>query len=293
MVRSRAVTFERRVSPMAEWARRLSGFALVLLVTAGIGHRYGLTETVAFLWVLALVAALAIVALGLAAGGFARLWKHGDKAGRASLTAALLSILVLAPFGISAWLYWRLPALTDISTDLDQPPDFVVAPQFRDSRMNAIAPIIPEAAALQMQAYPDIAGRRLDASPDRALAALAPVIAARGWKVRGAMPVSAQTPEISIEMEAPSFFLRFPADAVVRLSDEEETTFVDMRIAARYGPHDLGSNARRIHAFMAELEAELERQSLQIIDIPPSDGPPSDGPPPDAPPSNREIGRID
>lgn len=278
-----AVTFERRVSPMAEWARRVSGFALVLLATASIGHRYGMVESVAFLWVLALAAMLAIVALALAAGGFSRLWSHGDKAGRASLIAVLLSIAVLAPFGISGWLYWRLPALTDISTDLEQPPEFVVTPQYRDSRMNAIRPVTPEAAALQMQAYPDMTGRRLDASPDRVLAALAPVVAARGWKVRGAMPLSAQMPEISIEMEAPSFLLRFPADAVVRLTDEEETTFVDMRIAARYGPHDLGANARRIQAFMAELEAELERQSLQIIDIPPSDGQPSD----------RDVDRVD
>lgn len=255
---------------MAEWARRVSGFSLVLLVTAGVGHRYGLVETVAFLWTLVLVAGLAVLGIVLAAGGFARLWWHGDKAGRASLTAALLSILVLAPFGVSVWLYWRLPALTDISTDLDQPPGFVVTPQFRDSQMNAIRPIAPEAAALQMQAYPDIAGRRLDASPERVLAAIAPVIAARGWKVRGGMPISAGAPEILIEMEAPSFLLRFPADAVVRLIDEEETTFVDMRIAARYGPHDLGASARRIGAFMTALEAELERQSLQIIDIPPS-----------------------
>lgn len=278
---------------MAEAARNVSGFALVLLVTAGAGHRYELVETVAFLWVLALVAALAVLGLLLAAGGFARLWNHGDKAGRASLTAALLSILVLTPFCLGGWLYWRLPALTDISTDLDHPPRFLLTPQFRDGRMNAIMPIPPGAAALQMQAYPDVTGRRLDASPDRVLAALAPVIAARGWKMRGALPASTDAPEVLIEMEAPSFLLRFPADAVVRLTNEEESTFVDMRIAARYGPHDLGANARRIHAFMTELEAEFERQSLQIIDIPPADGPPSDRSPSGRPPSDGDVNRVD
>jgi len=264
---------QRRVSKTAGWARRLSAFSLVLLVTAGVGHRYGLVETFGFLWTLALVAALALAGLVLAIGGFSQLWRNGDKAGKASLAATLLSLLVLAPYAGAGWLYVTLPALTDISTDLVEPPAFTIAPRLRTAQMNAIGPITPEAAALQMRAYPHVAGRRLDASVERVLAALAPVVAARGWRVHGPMPVSAGgRGEIVIEMEAPSLVLRLPADAVLRLTDEEETTFVDMRMASPYGPHDLGSNARRIETFMAALAAELERQSLEIIDIPPSDG---------------------
>lgn len=264
---------QRRVSKTAGWARRLSAFSLVLLVTAGVGHRYGLVETFGFLWTLVLVAALALAGLFLAIGGFSQLWRNGDKAGKASLAATLLSLIVLAPYAVAGWLYLTLPALTDVSTDLDEPPAFVIAPRLRTAQMNVLGPVTAEAAALQMRAYPDVAGRRLDASVERVLAALAPVIAARGWRVHGPMPTSAGgRAEISIEMEAPSFLLRLPADAVLRLTDEEETTFVDMRVASRYGPHDLGSNARRINGFMAALAAELERQSLEIIDIPPSDG---------------------
>lgn len=263
---------ERRVSRMAEWARTVSAFSLVLFVTAGVGHRYGLVETVAFLWTLALVAALALLGLALAAGGFSHLWRHGDKAGRASLAATLLSLFVLMPYAAGTWLYMRLPALTDISTDLEDPPRFTITARARTAGMNPIAPISNEAAALQMRFYPDLTGRRLDASVDRVLAALAPVIAARGWKVRGPLPTTSPAPEISIEMEAPTILLRFPADAVVRLIDEEVSTFVDMRMASRYASHDLGNNARRIEFFLAGLAAELERQSLEIIDIPPSDG---------------------
>lgn len=263
---------ERRVSRMAEWARIVSAFSLVLFVTAGVGHRYGLVETVAFLWTLALVAALAVLGLALAAGGFSQLWRHGDKAGRASLAATLLSLFVLMPYAAGTWLYMRLPALTDISTDLEDPPRFTITARARTAGMNPIAPISNEAAALQMRFYPDLTGRRLDASVDRVLAALAPVIAARGWKVRGPLPTTSPAPEISIEMEAPTILLRFPADAVVRLIDEEVSTFVDMRMASRYASHDLGNNARRIESFLAGLAAELERQSLEIIDIPPSDG---------------------
>lgn len=264
---------QRRVSKMAGWARRLSAFSLVLLATAGIGHRYGLVETFGFLWTLVLVAALALAGLLLAIGGFSQLWRNGDKAGKASLAATVLSLIVLAPYVAAGWLYLTLPALTDVATDLDEPPAFTIAPNLRTAQMNAIGPVTAQAATLQMHAYPDVAGRRLDGSVERVLAALAPVVAAHGWRVHGPMPTSAGgRAEIFIEMEAPSLVLRLPADAVLRLTDEEETTFVDMRMASRYGSHDLGSNARRIKGFMAALAAELERQSLEIIDIPPSGG---------------------
>jgi hypothetical protein len=259
---------QRRISRMAVWARSLSAFSLVLLVTAGVGHRYGLVDSYAFLWTLALVALLALAGLLLAAGGFVQLWRHGAKAGMAALAATLMSAAVLTPFAAAGWLYLTLPALTDISTDLDEPPPFRIAPGPRTPQMNALGPITAEAAALQSLHYPQVTGRRLDAPVERVLAALAPVVAARGWRQRGPMLSSARAPDILIEMETPSFLMRFPADAVLRLTDEDETTFVDIRMAARFGPHDLGANARRIAAFMADLAAEVERQSLEIIDIP-------------------------
>lgn len=264
---------QRRVSKTAGWARRLSAFSFVLLVTAGVGHRYGLVETLGFLWTLVLVAALALAGLILAIGGFSQLWRNGDKAGKASLAATALSLLVLAPYGAAVWLYATLPALTDISTDLDEPPSFTIAQRLRTAQMNAIAPITAETAALQMRHYPEITGRRLDAPVERVLAALGPTMAALGWRARGSLPTSASgRTEITMEMAAPDLVLRLPADAALRLIDEDERTFVDLRAATPYGPHDLGSNAWRINRFMNALAAELERQSLEIIDIPPSDG---------------------
>lgn len=267
---SMAALPERRVAPIAEWARRVAGFSLVLFVVAGVGHRYGLIETVGYFWILGLAGALALLGLGLAAGGFARLWEHGEKAGRASLAAALLSAIVLAPYAAGAWFALRLPALTDVSTDLVEPPQFVLTRRARTAPMNPISPITPEAAELQMRHYPDLSGRRYDASMDRVLSAVAAVVAARGWTPRRRLPTEVEASELSIEVEAPTFLLRFPTDAVLRLTDEGESTFVDMRMSTRYGRHDFGDNARRIRSFMADLDAEFARQTLEIIDIPAS-----------------------
>ena len=263
---------ERRVSPMAEWARSVSVFSMVLFATAGLGHRYGLVETYAFIWLLGLIAGLALLGLALAAGGMARLWEHGDKAGKASLAAIVASSIVLAPFAAALYLAVRRPALTDISTDLVEPPRFLRAAGNRSERENAIVPISPEAARAQAESYPEISGRRYEAPIERIAAAVDAVIAARGWKRYPATRASRPAAELAIEVEAPTFGFRFPADAVIRMTDEGGSTFVDMRLNSRYGRHDLGDGARRIRNFMADVDAEFERQSIEIIDIPPSTG---------------------
>jgi len=260
---------ERRISAAAQWARSISTFSLVLLLTAAVGHRYAMVETLAFLGVALLSAALALLGMMFAAVGFSRLWADGDVAGKASGVAAVVSCLVLAPFAAAVYLALHYPPLNDISTDLSEPPHFMFAPKARTEQMNPITPITQAEADMQRAAYPDVNGRRFEASMERVLDALAVVIAGRGWTPRGRLPQASSLPaELSIEVQAPTYLVRFPADAVIRLSDEGESTFVDMRMATRYGEHDLGENARRIRRFMNDLDAEFTRQSLEIIDIP-------------------------
>ncbi|MGI2035274.1 DUF1499 domain-containing protein [Rhizobium panacihumi] len=49
--------------------------------------------------------------------------------------------------------------------------------------------------------------------------------------------------------------LRF--DVVIRLREEAETTMVDMRVASRYGGHDLGLSADIAQGFLRSLDSEL------------------------------------
>ncbi|MDF1608540.1 DUF1499 domain-containing protein [Hoeflea sp. YIM 152468] len=51
--------------------------------------------------------------------------------------------------------------------------------------------------------------------------------------------------------------LGVPQDILIRLSEEEETTFVDMRAATRDGDHDLGLNAALITDFLRDLDIRL------------------------------------
>ncbi|MNL88500.1 hypothetical protein D3C87_2182490 [compost metagenome] len=44
---------------------------------------------------------------------------------------------------------------------------------------------------------------------------------------------------------------------MIRLREEAETTLVDVRVAARYGPRDLGIGADIAQHFLTALDAEL------------------------------------
>ena len=145
---------------MARWARAVSGFSLVLFVMSGLGHRYGVVDTRAFVWLLGIVAMLALSGLALAAGGFWRLWEHGDIGGRNSLRATVLSLIVLAPYLAGAYFAVRYPPLTDISTDLVEPPHFMLAQRARTGDMNRITAITRQEADLQLRHGVSVRTRR-------------------------------------------------------------------------------------------------------------------------------------
>jgi hypothetical protein len=85
------------------------------------------------------------------------------------------------------------------------------------------------------------------------------------------VPVPAARPELSLEGalagrrasdvvlqgEWRTLIAGFRFDVLIRLREEAETTFVDLRVASRYGPHDLGMGAAFADQFLRALDAEL------------------------------------
>lgn len=253
---------ERRVSRSAALARTMARFAAVLFVVAAAGHRFGLLETPSFFAVLAVVALVALAALLLSAHGFVRLWRHADIGGANIAVAVVLSLAVLSPFAV--WGYWAAtyPFLTDVATDLDDPPRLDAAARARTAGMNPVAPIGEDDKKAIALSYPTVTGRRYDMPMPRVAEAAARAIANRGWRLAGERPSAAALeesldPEITLEAAARSLVLGLPADVSVRLTDETDSTYVDMRSASRYGRHDLGENAARITSFLVELDVEV------------------------------------
>ncbi|MBX3575958.1 MAG: DUF1499 domain-containing protein [Rhizobiaceae bacterium] len=272
---------ERRSSKAAQWSRRLAAFALVLLLIAAPSHRFGLLETVAFFWVLGVVGLLDMVAFGLAAHGYYRLWQYGERAGRESTRGLVLALIVSIPFLVSGYRILAYPRLHDVSTDVVDPPAMLQAAGRRTPQMNLIGPIRPEDAALQARNYPELTGRRYAAPPERVLDSIITVIRNRGWQLYGVAEPPTAGAAVEVEAAAGSFLLNLPADVSVRLTDEEVSSYVDVRSSSRYGLHDFGDNASRVASFLVDLDAAVAAQAA----LPPEPAPaendeaPADGEP--------------
>jgi hypothetical protein len=248
---------ERRVSNATVWSRRLAIFSAVVFLTAGLGHRIGYLSTPDLFPVLAVVAAIALLALLFAVRALFLFWHYGGKGGGTLLFAILTALVVLTPFGITAYRAVTLPMLNDISTDTDDPPELAIASSERTEGMNQIEPFTPERRKLQQDGYPAATGRRYEAPIGQVVEVVEDVLAGRRWAIVGPTEFPPEATEITIEAQAGSFLLGFPADIAVRLIDEDTSTYVDMRSASRYGPHDFGDNDARIESFLAELDIEI------------------------------------
>jgi uncharacterized protein (DUF1499 family) len=246
------------MSKAARWSRGTAAFSLVQLLTVFIGHRLDLVETPVFLWVLALVALLAALALLLAAFAFSRLWKYGDLGGRDLTVGALLALLVLAPYGVAAYWATVYPPLRDISTDLDDPPVLDVSERTPD--MNVLAPSTPGEQRLQTDSYPLVTARSYDLPFETIVNAVETVLDRRDWDLSQPYPDLAGQNDVTITAVAKGFALGLPADVAIRVRDDGDGITVDMRSASRYGRFDLGDNAARITEFLGELDQEVAGQ---------------------------------
>ncbi|MBL8583999.1 MAG: DUF1499 domain-containing protein, partial [Rhizobiaceae bacterium] len=230
--------FEPSTSFFAIASRRVAVFAAVLALTALAAHRYGFLETVAFIAVLAVVLALVGAALALWIVGFRGVWYRGDRGAGSLVVGALVLALVLAPYGVAGFRAATAPALTDISTDLDDPPPMPIAESRRVLPMNLLVPPNASDRAAQAQAYPEVTGHRYSMPTERVLVSVRALVSARGWRLVNPVPDTDDGGDSLIEATATTPFLSLPVDIAIRIADEDSSTYVDMRSASRYGPHD-------------------------------------------------------
>lgn len=253
----------RQYVPQARPARGIAFFALVLLVVAGLGHRFGPIATPEFLWLLAIVAALALVALVLAVAALRRVWREDDSGGGAAFVGLVLAMVVLAPFAAGVYGFVTYPRLYDIATSAQEPPAFRSAAQGRDPRANALGAISPEDAAAMQAAYPELVRRSYVLPVADVAQAVLRVGEARGFALVGRTDEGGS---ILIEFTGYSALMAFPSDVAVRLRQEGATSHVDMRSASRFGTHDQGENAARIANFLDALDYEIDVMTGLIVE---------------------------
>lgn len=244
-----------RSRPIGYWLA-VAGLALAVLcvlaaAASGFGYRAGLWHFRAGFMILrvAFFAALGAAALSL-------LGLVLSRGVRGALVPALAGLVIALGFAYVPW-KWKqtvdaLPFIHDISTDTDNPPQFVAAATLRREGDHPVSYDGPEVAAQQKQAYADLAPAVLDAPKDKVFEAARRAMDGMGVELTGA-----DAAEGRLEGTQTSFWYGFTDDMVVRITGTGQGTRVDVRSKSRVGRSDIGQNAKRIRTFLARLHAEL------------------------------------
>ena len=152
-----------------------------------------------------------------------------------------------------------VPAIHDVSTDLADPPAFQTlalradnldnVPGADDKDMKGLTPL-QRWALVHQKAYGDIRSVRSNEPVPMVIAKAEHLAKARGWDVAVSLPEEGR-----FEATETSAFFQFKDDVVLRVRPSEtgEGSIVDMRSVSRVGVSDLGMNAKRVRAFLADL----------------------------------------
>jgi Protein of unknown function (DUF1499) len=248
---------ERR-SRLAPLSSRLAALSVPVLIIAAIAHRSGKLAATPTYAVIALGFALAALAVITALAAFAGIWRDGRKGVAAALRGLIVGLVVLSLPAVGAWKIVTLPRLVDISTDLDDPPQFERAQLDRAAGDDPIVDPGEDEIAAQRDAYPDIVPRHYPVSTARVYQEAKTIVDDRGWRVLDAREPSETDETGRIEAVAVTLVFAFRQDVVIRIVPDGDGALVDMRSAARNAAHDLGADADRIRSFFADLDAALQ-----------------------------------
>jgi uncharacterized protein (DUF1499 family) len=240
---------------VARWFATVGLIVAIVCVLAaafsGFGYRLGLWHFRTGFWILRMAFFGA-----LAGGALSLLGAILSKGARQALVPGVAGTIIALAFASVPW-QWKqtldsVPYIHDITTDTENPPQFVAAAKLRKEGDHPVSYDGPEVAAEQKRAFPDLVPLVTKAPKERVFEAAQAAAAASGLTVVEAVPLEGR-----IEATQTSFWYGFTDDMVVRITETPEGTRVDVRSKSRVGRSDLGQNAKRVRTFLAKLRAEL------------------------------------
>ena len=165
------------------------------------------------------------------------------------IIALVVSVAIFLPVFLAGRALEGVPTINDIMTDTDNPPQFEVVPTLRKPFDNSFE-LSEKRLAFHRKHYGDMKPLNLDGAPDTHFGKVVALVEARGWKL-----VAADKTKGTVEATDTTVFFGFKDDVVVRLTDVNGKTRVDMRSASRQGQSDYRVNSTRINAFLDDLKA--------------------------------------
>ncbi len=191
--------------------------------------------------------------------------KKGQAIRNLTLIGLVCSVAFLGFIGYWANVGRSVPQIHDITTNLDNPPQFQVLKLRPDDFADIPGRGEPKYAGMDAMerwkvlhrgAYGDLKTVTIDLPVDRVVTLAAEIALERGWEVALTKPDEGRVEAV----DTVSLF-RFKDDVVIRVQPGPGglSSEVDVRSVSRVGRSDLGVNAKRIRSFLSDLQAAADK----------------------------------
>ena len=234
------------------WSKTIlaGGLVAVLLLPVGaLGARTGIWGFGVGFVLLQLGSVLALVAIGGGIAGIVvarRRSLSGDLWATAAGLAVSFAVVVL--MGMQLLKGLSVPLIHHISTNPEEPPEFIEVVALRGENSNPLAFDAEVIGPLQKQFYPWVEPLLLRATPAEAFDKALGVLGDMGLEVVAAHP------ELGlIEAVDTTFWFGFKDDVAVRVREYPQGSVIDVRSVSRIGLSDMGTNAERIKEILRRL----------------------------------------
>jgi uncharacterized protein (DUF1499 family) len=145
-----------------------------------------------------------------------------------------------------------VPPIHDISTDLVNPPKFVAILALRADAPNPAEYQGEEIASQQRKAYPELQTQQYQKTAAQVFDAALATVKGMGLEV-----VNSDKTLGLIEAYDTTTFFGFVDDVVIRIQSDGQMAMLDARSKSRVGMSDIGKNAERLNALIADVKANL------------------------------------
>lgn len=225
------------------WGWRLAWLALIIWIGSVLAFRLDILHFGVIFQ--SLIVAVGVAALALLLSLIALCVPKTPKTAKTFVALVLALVLTILPLN-AARKAQNVPPIHDISTNLDDPPQYEYILKLRRESDNSLDSD-PKVHNLQREHYPDITSYVVDVPPTKAFAQSLSLAILAGWDI-----VHTDSDSGKIEATALTALFGFSDDIVLRVRPHNDGSVLDIRSASRIGVSDLGVNARRIRMFLHE-----------------------------------------
>jgi uncharacterized protein (DUF1499 family) len=244
----------RSISWVVILGAALAAASALVLLAAPVGYRLGIVPLrVALQTFLRWGAYGAIAAAIVSLAGLVVTLTRPREARRGVLLAAigLLTGVIVVGILVRFRLGPPKPPIHDITTDTQEPPEYVGVLPLRANAPNTTKYGGEKIAVQQREAYPDLQPAILNVPPQQAFDRALATVRDMGWEL-----VAADATAGRIEATDTTFWFGFKDDVVIRVRPADGGSRVDVRSLSRVGVGDAGTNAKRIRAYLGSLRNE-------------------------------------